>query len=132
MSHENFHQHGAAEVRLTVLQRTGDPDEIRKANPPKQDEKAEAYENRLEELHAATAKRVDFHIFEAEEFLPGALQTLFDSAPAVGAKYDLQFTADRKLIKTVNQLKSENPQGKDEKAEAYNERIQKLFEAQKS
>jgi hypothetical protein len=154
MSHKTFHAHGAAEVRVTVLQRAGDPDEIKEANPRKPGEKDEDYAARLEALHAATAKRVDFHIFESEEFLPGVMQQLFDSTDeaarrqfpqqkdekdedyqvrisriAAAYRYELIYR-NGKLIKTLDEVARENPRGDKEEEKDYKKRIQALFDQQ--
>lgn len=58
---KTFHDHGATEFRITVLAKDaqGQP------------------------------KRVDFHIFEADDLLSrGSLKELFDKAPADGHKYE--------------------------------------------
>ncbi len=131
MSHKTFHEHGATEVRVTVLQ-TLDLEKVAQANPKRDEENVAAYKARISALAASelALKRVDFHIFQADEFLPESMQDLFEAAEN-GGKYELIFN-DEELIKTVAQLQSENPQQKKEEAEDYQVRIQKLFDAQTS
>ena len=128
MSHKTFHDHGADEIRITILQRSQDIEDVAKANPQKRGESDGDYDKRIEELHAATAKRVDLHIFEAENFLAGPIQQIVEASKD-GDRHELIFR-DHKVIKTLNQVSRENPQGKDEKEDAYKERIQKLYDEQ--
>lgn len=104
---KTFHQDGVTEVRMTVLKHhRRSLEELEKANPQQPKETDEAYEKRIDALAEKTAKRVDFHVFDADSMIGGSVLDLFKKAED-GHKYDCVIENNElKELKTEEEKKS--------------------------